>query len=128
MILAAALLLVTGSALAGPAIDGKQDLMCEPKHLAQCDTDALCATIAVEDVELPPQLRVSFKQKLLSAPDSDRTSPIRSVEIDPEVVVLQGSQNRRGWSMVIDRATGALSGSIADAQGAIMVAGICTVP
>jgi hypothetical protein len=128
LVLAAASCLLARGVAAGPAIDGKRDLVCEPKHLAQCDPDALCATIAPEDVELPAQLRVSFRQKKLSAPDSDRTSPIRSVEIDPAVVVVQGSQNGRGWSMVIDRASGALSGTIADAEGAIVVGGTCAVP
>ena len=118
--------LLAGGAAAGPPIDGKRDLVCEPTHLAQCDPDALCATISPEDVELPARLLVSFKHKKLSAPDSDRTSPIHSVEIDPAVVVVQGSQNGRGWSIVVDRASGALSGTIADAEGSIVVAGTCS--
>lgn len=124
--LAAATCLLAVGASAGPAIDGKRDLVCEPKHLAQCDVDALCATIAPEDVELPVRLLVSFKHKKLSAPNTDRTSPIHSVEVVPAVVVVQGSQNGRGWSMVVDRASGALSGTIADAEGAIIVAGTCS--
>ena len=77
-------------------------------------------------IELPPQLRLSFARKLLSAPESERSSPIHTVEIDPAVLVVQGSQHGRGWSMVIDRASGALSGTIADAEGAFIVTGICT--
>ena len=126
ILFAAAACALAGGAAAGPAIDGKRDLVCEPKHLAQCDVDALCATIAPEDVELPPRMLVSFKHKKLSSPNSDRTSPIHSVQVDTAVVVVQGSQNGRGWSMVVDRASGALSGTIADAEGAIIVAGTCS--
>jgi hypothetical protein len=127
-ILAGGFSLLAGSATAAAPIDGKHDLMCQPQHVAQCDQTAVCATVALQDVELPPQLRVSFEQKKLSAPESERTSPIHSVEIDPAVLVVQGSQNGRGWSMVIDRATGSLSGTIADAEGAFIVAGTCAAP
>jgi hypothetical protein len=106
--------------------DGKRDLVCEPQHLAECDQAAVCATVSPADVDLPPALRVSFKDKQLSAVQGERTSPIHSVQIEPAVLVLQGSQNGRGWSMVIDRASGALSGTIADAEGAFVVAGSCS--
>ncbi|HXZ86577.1 MAG TPA: hypothetical protein VEI82_13930 [Myxococcota bacterium] len=128
LLLAAALSLAARNAAAGPAIDGKRDLVCEPKHLAQCDEEAACASVAPEDVDLPPALRLSFKSRKLTAVQGERSSPIQSVQIEPAVVVVQGSQNGRGWSMVIDRATGSLSGTIADAEGAFVVAGTCSAP
>jgi hypothetical protein len=43
------------------------------------------------------------------------------------VLVLQGCQNGRGWTMVIDRETGHLSTALADALGAFVLTGACTV-
>ena len=125
-IFAAGSILLAGSTSADPTIDGKRDLTCEPQHVAQCGESALCATVALNDIELPTRLLVSFAQKKLSVPEGERSSPIHTVEIDPAVLVVQGSQNGRGWSMVIDRASGALSATIADTEGAFIITGTCS--
>ena len=41
--------------------------------------------------------------------------------------VLQGTENGRAWSIVIDQQTGKLSGSVVDAEGAFLVFGACTL-
>lgn len=47
------------------------------------------------------------------------------VEVGEAVLVVQGSQNGRGWSLVIDRTTGRMAASVADAEGGFVVAGSC---
>jgi hypothetical protein len=120
-----ALSLLALAAVLGAPIDGKRDVVCQPTHIAQCEGAALCASVDLADIDLPPELHVSFADKKLFSPQTDRSSPIHSVDMDEAVVVVQGSQNGRGWSMVIDRASGALNGTIADAEGAFVVAGTC---
>jgi hypothetical protein len=41
------------------------------------------------------------------------------------VLIAQGSQNGRGWSMTIDRASGRMTGTIAEADGAFVLFGSC---
>jgi len=125
--LTAALALVAArSAFAGD-FDGKHALVCAPGAAAECDTDAVCEKVGREEVDLPDALQVDFKAKLVRSPDGQRSSPIRSVEVEPAVLIVQGSQNGRGWSMVIERASGRLSGTIAEAEGAFVLTGSCTL-
>jgi hypothetical protein len=53
-------------------------------------------------------------------------SPISTIESLDDVLVLQGHQNGRGWTAVVDRASGHLSASLASAEGAFVLAGGCT--
>jgi hypothetical protein len=116
--------------LAGAAraegLDATQPLVCALAEASECDGVAKCADVAVADIDLPPALRVDFAAKQLVSEDGARTSPIAAVETLEAVVVLQGHQNGRGWTMVIERATGHLSAAVADAEGSFALAGACT--
>ena len=43
------------------------------------------------------------------------------------MLILQGSQYGRGWSMVVARATGQMTVTVAEAAGAFVLAGSCSV-
>jgi hypothetical protein len=108
------------------AFDGSTPLVCGFAEAAQCDGAATCTDVTVEQIDLPPIVHVDFAGSRLAAPDDERTSPIAAVEALDAVLVLQGHQNGRGWTMVIDRATGRLSATLADAEGAFVLAGVCS--
>jgi hypothetical protein len=40
----------------------------------------------------------------------------------------QAGGNGRGWSLAIDRASGRMSGTIAETEGAFVVTGACRAP
>jgi hypothetical protein len=107
-------------------LDVSKPLECALAEVAQCDGVAQCSDVTLEQIELPEAWRVDFEAKQLSAEGGQRTSPIGVVEMLDSVVVLQGHQNGRGWTMVVERATGHLTASIADAEGAFVLAGACT--
>ena len=107
-------------------LDGSKPLVCDLVKAAQCDGVAKCTEVAVEQIDLPAVVHVDFAGSKLTAPDDPRTSPIKAVEALDAVLVLQGHQNGRGWTMVIARATGHLSATLADAEGAFVLAGACT--
>ena len=107
-------------------LDASKPMRCALAEAAQCDLMAVCTEVTVEQIELPDELRVDFAAKQLTSADSQRTSPIMAVESFDDVVVLQGHQNGRGWTMVVDRASGHLSASLASAEGAFVLAGGCT--
>ena len=128
---AAVTTLVLGLAFApgvvlGEALDGSKPLVCSIAEVSECDGVATCTDTSLEQIELPPLSRVDFTAKQLASPDGQRTSPIAVLEKLDAVLVLQGHQNGRGWTLVIDRASGHLSGSAADAEGAFVLAGSCT--
>ena len=120
----AALAFASGAAAGG--IDGEQELVCDLVEAAQCDGDAACSRVTVEQIDLPPEVHVDFEARQVTQRGTERTSPIAAVEVLDAVVVVQGHQEGRGWTMVIERASGHLSATIADAAGAFVLAGACT--
>jgi hypothetical protein len=115
-------------AFAGRAqeIDASKPLRCALAEAAECDEMAECSDVTLEQIELPGEWRIDFAAKQLVSADGQRTSPIQAVEALESVVVLQGQQNGRGWTMVLERATGRLSATIATVEGAFMLAGGCS--
>jgi hypothetical protein len=117
-------LVVAGVAAAG--LDPSKPLTCSIAEVAECDGVATCVDTTVEQIDLPPLWRIDFAAKQLASADGQRTSPIAALEVLEAVLVLQGHQSGRGWTLVVDRETGHLSGSAVDAEGAFVLAGSCT--
>jgi hypothetical protein len=107
-------------------LDTSKPLSCTLAEAAECDGVADCSDVTLEAIDVPPLWRVDFAARQLASADGQRTSPIATLETLDAVLVLQGHQGGRGWTMVIDRASGHLSLSAADAEGAFVLAGACT--
>ena len=107
--------------------DGSQDLLCAPSDVAQCDASANCERVSVSEVDLPPFLRIQFgKKQLVGLTTPERVTPIENVRKVNGLTILQGAENGRAWSIVVDQETGRMSASIADNEGAFAVFGACT--
>jgi hypothetical protein len=106
-------------------LDATKPLRCAIAEAAECDEAATCSDVTPEQIELPGAWRVDFAAKQLVSTDGQRTSPIHAVETLTGVVVLQGHQNGRGWTMVVARETGHLAATITDAEGVFVLAGGC---
>jgi hypothetical protein len=106
-------------------LDAKKPLRCALGPASDCDTAADCSDVPIAEIGLPEILRIDFDAKHLGVPDDPRTSPIGTVETLEKVIVLQGHQNGRGWTIVVDRATGHLAASLADIEGVFVLAGGC---
>jgi hypothetical protein len=107
-------------------VDGEAPLVCDLVEVSLCDAVAGCRKIEFGEVDLPHVYTVDFTARQLASEDGQRTSPIASQELLEAALLLQGTQNGRGWTMVVDRATGHLSATVADAEGALVIAGACT--
>lgn len=118
-------LLAGARVAAGADFDGKHDLVCSPGDAAECDTSASCDKVAAGEIDLPAAFHVDFKKKLLRSTDGQRSSPIHAVDVSDAALIVQGSQNGRGWSMVIERASGKLTGTIAEIEGSFVLSGSC---
>jgi len=108
------------------ALGTDKPLTCSIAKLSECDGVAACSEVALEEADMPPLWKVDFAGKQLSSADGQRSSPIGEIDTLDTVIVLQGHQNDRGWTLVVERATGHLQGSAADADGAFVLAGSCT--
>lgn len=106
-------------------LDASQPLSCDLTQASQCDGAAKCIPVTFEQIDLPPVIHVDFAESRINTEDGQRRSPIASVETRDAELLLQGHQNGRGWTLVIERATGALSAALADAEGGLVVTGAC---
>jgi hypothetical protein len=110
------------------SFDGSRPLLCAPTDVAQCDPAARCERVSPSEVDLPSFLRLDFKRKAISNIEPpERSTAIENVRSVDGLTILQGAENGRAWSIVVDQATGKLTGSVADGAGAFVVFGACTV-
>lgn len=122
---ALALLLLPSLAAHADPLEAIKPLRCALVGASECNTTATCNDVQLEQIGIPDVMRVDFAAKVLGSPDTERTSPIHSVETFEEALVLQGSQNGRGWTIVIERASGHLSATVADVEGSFVLYGGC---
>ena len=124
----AAALLGCATAASAAGFDGSQDLLCAPTDIAQCDPGARCERVSASDVDLPAFLRIQFgKKRLVSVTTPERVTAIESTRKIEGSTILQGAENGRAWSLVLDQANGSLTGSMTDGQGVFAVFGACMV-
>jgi hypothetical protein len=80
-------------------LEAIKPLRCALVGASECSTTATCNDVQLEQIEIPDVVRIDFGGKVLGAPDTERTSPIDSVETFEEALVLQGSE----WPRLDDR-------------------------
>jgi hypothetical protein len=107
-------------------LDSSKTLVCDIVHASQCDAVAECRGVEADQIDLPPVVLIDFEQGRIASEDGQRTSPIAATETSEDVLILQGHQNGRGWVIVIERATGHLSASLAETAGSFVLAGACS--
>lgn len=126
MIAAALLQLTTSRAASGSDFDGSRNLLCAPSDVVECDTTARCDRSSAEEIDLPNFVHVQFgKKRLLSASGEERWTAIQNIQNVNGLTILQGAENGRAWSVVIDQASGRMLGSVTDAEGAFTIFGAC---
>jgi len=129
-LLVAVCVLFAGPSVASSAdFDGSRTLLCVPTDAIECEGAGECERTEVEDLNLPRFLTIDFKAKKLTGTvegaESADTAQIQNVEKLEAQTVLQGIQNGRGWSIVIDAATGDLSAAVAGDDISFVVFGVC---
>ena len=119
-------MLLAASAAAAEGIDTSKQLTCKLNGSSQCDAAAACIAVTLDQIGLSDTILVDFANNRLSSNADERTSPIDDVDMLESVLVVQGHQNGRGWTMVIDRTSGHLSATLAETEGSFVLAGECT--
>jgi hypothetical protein len=116
-----------GVSLAGD-FDGSKKLRCVPTDATECSGAGECKRVTVEEINIPRWIAVDFKKKKLSGTDSDgedETTAIENVRVDEGQTILQGAENGRAWSMVIDQMTGDMTVAIAGDETGFVLFGVC---
>jgi hypothetical protein len=120
-------LLPWGAAWAAP-LDGSAAMLCALTSVIECSRRGDCERSNPEEAGIPPIIRVNVPQRQLSSLDGARTSPITSVQRANGQLMIQGMQNERVWGAVIDEASGRMSATAGESDGAFVLIGSCVAP
>ena len=122
-----AMLLPAGASAAG--LNGKASLVCAAVDVIACANSPGCREGSANSFDLPQFMFVDFKKQQIHATDEtglNVVSPIKNSEITEQQIILQGTENHRGWSATIDKANGKMTVVSSGPGVSFMVFGACT--
>jgi hypothetical protein len=120
---AAACFGVPGLAIA--QVDVSKPLLCAVTEAIECPVDGECASLGVDDVNIPAFLVVDAKAKKLSEHKGQRVTPAQSVTERDGHLYLQGIEERV-WSAAISSSTGQMALTASRPEAGFVVFGVCT--
>ena len=114
------------AAAAGP-FDGSRPFLCAVTTIMECGAGGQCERHLPDGVNSPSFIRIDLAAQSVSA-DAGKKSQLKSVaHVDGELI-LQGSENGRGWSATVDEGTGRMAAAVIDNDYTFSLFGSCTIP
>ena len=97
-------------------LTGVDRFICSTGPVSACCDEGSCATGTAAELGVPQFMEFDLKQKRISATKAsglNRTSAIESVKRENGNLVMQGLENGRAFSFVVDEKQGSLSAAVA---------------
>ncbi|TFG85345.1 MAG: hypothetical protein E4H19_08890 [Chromatiales bacterium] len=110
-------------------LTGTDRFLCASSRVVRCYSIGDCESGPPWEWNMPSFIQVDLKKKLLSTPAASaeqRRSPLTHLVREAGQIIVQGTENGRALSMVIDEETGQVSMAIALDGITINVFGACT--
>lgn len=129
IILAAFGFLIGSGPVLADDLTGSGSFLCAASTAAKCTHDGECLVDEPWIFNIPDFVIVDLKAKVIGTTEASsetREAAIQNMERTDGLIVLQGMQNRRAWSWVIDELTGEGVMSFADEERAVAIFGACT--
>jgi hypothetical protein len=108
-------------------VDISKTMLCALTEAIECGYEAQCSYGPVDELNLPPFIRVDPRAKTLTEHNGSRKTVATSVTSKDGQLVLQGIENR-AYSISITASTGRLSASTAGPDAGFVFFGACTNP
>lgn len=131
--LAIAVFSLAGFVLVGPAraddLTGADRYLCACASVSVCCEGGECASGSPDELDIPQFIEVDMVQKRVNttkASKLNRTSPIDNLKRVDGKIVLQGLENQRAYSFLIDESTGSMSAAVAHDGCTVTAFGTCT--
>jgi hypothetical protein len=124
-------IIVTPFSIGAADFDGSKSLLCATIETFECGFGIECQWGTAQSVNLPQFLKIDFKEKKISGTRESGevlTTKIENMERGDGKLVLQGTENNKGWNMLINEATGKMTITASDDQVGFVVFGACTTP
>lgn len=102
--------------------------LCAPGEPIQCESNGQCTRVTIQSTRLPRFIHVNFVAQQLSGVTEGQkvVTTIKNRQQLDGVLILQGSENGRGWSMAINEKSNDMTLTVADDQVGFIVFGSCT--
>lgn len=110
-------------------LTGAQKILCTSSEAIVCPADDLCERGPLSSWDVPQFLEIDLAQKRLSttkASGLNRTTPIANLLRDKGKIVLQGYENGRAFSFLIDEKSGYASMAVVREDLVMTVFAACT--
>ncbi len=117
------------SAAAGK-YDGAAPLICAAMTVSECVADGRCQRRNAEKVNFPALFKVDVKAMKLweLGADKPRETSIRSLDRANNKMILSGAEGERGWTVLINEASGKMSATAAGDGEGFVIFGQCALP
>jgi hypothetical protein len=130
LVLAGALLaLALPAAAAADDLTGSQMILCTSVQVMACTDAGDCAVENPWNLNVPQFIEIDLKDKRMSttkASGENRSTPIRTLERDGGLLILQGIEAGRAYSFVIGEKTGMAAVTVARDGMTVSIFGACT--
>ena len=110
-------------------VSGSRELLCNVQQVTACVIGQTCVSLQPWELNIPDFVIVDLDAKLLSttaASQENRSTPIRNIERADGLLLLQGAQSGRAFSIAITEITGEASLAIATDGVNMSAFGMCT--
>jgi hypothetical protein len=121
--------LLASSVALADNLEGADRLLCAPEQIKICVEDADCYPAHASELGVPDFILVDLKNKKLQttkASDQTRTTAFSTMTRNAGKIYLQGIENGRAFSFVIDEATGRMTVAVSRDGVAVSAFGACT--
>lgn len=122
--------LIPPSAAAAGKYDGSAPLICAAMAVTECEADGRCQRRSAEKVNFPSLFRIDVKAMKLRNLEAEkgRESSIRNVDRANGKMILSGAEGERGWTVLINEASGKMSATAAGDGEGFVIFGQCALP
>jgi hypothetical protein len=125
----ALILALPGLVVEADDLTGSTSFLCAAVQATQCLEGGDCTIDLPWNLNMPQFIEIDLEAKMLSttaASGANRTTPIEYLESEDGAISLQGFENGRGFTFVINQQTGQVTVAIATDGRAVIVFGACT--
>jgi MinD superfamily P-loop ATPase len=121
--------LLIGTAAVADNLQGVDRLLCATGPIVACFEDGECIPVLASEAEVPTFVVIDIKSKIMSttkASEENRKTAIANVSRTDGFIYLQGVENGRAYSFVIDEQSGRATVAVSRDGLSVSVFGACT--
>lgn len=121
--------LLPATPLLGDELAGRDTFLCAVLEASRCLPEEGCAKVALSELNIPDFVEIDLtakKVRTTAASGENRATPIGTLVRQEGWIFLQGVEQGRAWSFVLDEASGRLNAAVARGEFAVTAFAVCT--